>query len=125
MTQQPQSENPPNWSFKPELEISVPDAAARFERSEDDFLLLDIREPDELAVASIDGALHIPLGDIHARLSELNADEDTTIAVICHSGRRSLKAALFMQQMGLPGTRSVAGGIDWWSLKIDPTIPRY
>lgn len=118
--------NPPRWPFKPELEISVPETASLFNDPGDtDFVLLDIREPEELQVASIQGTLNIPMGDIPSKIIELDVDEDTTIAVICHSGRRSLKVALYMQQQGLKGTRSVAGGIDWWSLKIDPTVPRY
>ena len=69
--------------------------------------------------------MHIPMGDLATRINEIDADEDTTVALICHSGRRSLKATLYLQQQGLAGTRSVAGGIDWWSLRIDPTVPRY
>lgn len=120
------SENPPRWPFKPELEISVPQTAALHQDEEGaDFLLIDIREPEELAVASIGGAVHIPMGDIPAKINELDVDEGTTIAVICHTGRRSLQVTLYMQQQGLAGTRSVAGGIDWWSLRADPGVPRY
>jgi rhodanese-related sulfurtransferase len=118
-------ENPPRWHFQEGLEISVPETAKRHSGAEADFVLIDIREPDELALCSIEGALHIPMGELASRINEIEADEDTTIAVICHSGRRSLKAALYLQQQGLTGSRSVAGGIDWWSLRIDPTIPRY
>ncbi len=118
-------DNPPRWPFQEGLEISVPEAASKLSSGDEGFVLIDIREPDELAVASIGGAVHIPMGDIPSKINQLEADEDTTIAVICHSGRRSLKAAMFMQQQGLAGARSVAGGIDWWSLRIDPSIPRY
>lgn len=126
MSQTHTSENPPRWPFKPELEISVPTTAALHQDTGNtDFLLIDIREPEELAVASVEGALHIPMGDIPSRINELDVDEDTTIAIICHTGRRSLQVTLYMQQQGLAGTRSVAGGIDWWSLRIDPGVPRY
>ncbi len=118
-------ENPPRWHFQDGLEISVPETAARKQAGDEDFVLIDIREPEELAVCSIEGAVHIPMGDLATRINEIDADEDTTIALICHSGRRSLKATLYLQQQGLTGTRSVAGGIDWWSLRIDPTVPRY
>ena len=126
MNTPPPEDNPARWHFQPGLEITVPEAAKLHSQSgAKDFLLVDIREPDELAVAAIEGARHIPMGDIPARIGELDVDEDTTIAVICHSGRRSLKTAMFLQQQGLSGARSVAGGIDWWSIRIDPGVPRY
>lgn len=118
-------ENPPRWHFQQGLEISVPETAQRLQAGDEGFVLIDIREPDELAVCSVEGAVHIPMGDLATRINEIDADEDTTVALICHSGRRSLKATLYLQQQGLAGTRSVAGGIDWWSLRIDPTVPRY
>lgn len=118
-------ENPPRWHFQDGLEISVPETSDRHAQRSDGFVLIDIREPDELEICSIEGAIHIPMGDLPARINEIDADEDTTIALICHTGRRSLNATLFLQQQGLSGTRSVAGGIEWWSLRIDPGIPRY
>tara|TARA_A100000171_G_scaffold17366_2_gene15829 strand:+ start:5582 stop:5968 length:387 start_codon:yes stop_codon:yes gene_type:complete len=118
-------ENPPRWHFQDGLEISVPDTAERHTAKQDGFVLVDIREPEELDICSIEGAIHIPMGDLPARINEIAADEDTTIALICHTGRRSLKATLFLHQQGLAGTRSVAGGIDWWSLRINPSVPRY
>ncbi len=118
--------NPPRWAFKPELEISAPDTAAlHTDAGDTDFLLIDVRESDELETSSIQGALHIPMGDIPSRINELDVDEDTTIAILCRSGKRSLQVAQYMQQQGLAGTRSVAGGINWWGLKIDPTIQQY
>jgi len=118
--------NPPRWRFQPELEISVPDAAALHKDAGDtSFLLLDIREHHELETASIEGALHIPMGEVASRINELDVDEDTTIAVLCRSGKRSLDVTLYLQKQGLDGARSIAGGINWWSRKIDPTIKQY
>lgn len=118
-------QNPPRWHFQEGLEISVPETAEQHRSGKDGFILIDIREQEELDICSIDGALHIPMGDLPARMNEVDADEDTTIALICHTGRRSLKATLFLHQQGFAGTRSVAGGIDWWSLRIDPGVARY
>ena len=119
-------DNPPRWSFKPDIEISVPQTAQLHADNESsNFLLIDIRESNELETSSIDGALHIPMGDIASRINELDVDEDTTIAILCRSGKRSLKVALYMHKQGLAGTRSVAGGINWWSERIDPTIKQY
>ncbi len=118
--------NPPNWPFNAELEISVPDTARlHIDSGDTNFLLIDIREAEELQTSSIEGALHIPMGDIPGQINELDVDEDTVIAVLCRSGKRSLQVASYMQKNGLAGTRSVAGGINWWSAKLDPSIQIY
>ena len=114
---------PEGWPFNPDLETTP--RAVRDALGTDDVILIDIRELEELALAKVDHHLHIPLGDLPARLQEIDADEDTPIALICHSGRRSLAATMLLHQEGLRGARSVAGGIDLWSVDIDPTVPRY
>ena len=90
-------------------------------------LLLDVREPAEWQVASVraDGAelLQLPMHAIPPRLHEL--DPDRPVAVLCHHGGRSMQVALFLQQHGFARLANVAGGIDAWSLQLDPTIPRY
>ena len=114
---------PEGHPFDPALETTP--RAVRDGLKAGELILIDVREQDELAIASVQGALHIPLGELPSRYLEIDADEDTPIAVICHSGRRSLNAALFLHQQGLTGARSVAGGIDLWSVDIDPSVPRY
>ena len=111
-------------------EMSVMEAAERHERarldpSERGFVLVDIREADELAIASIEGAVWIPMGELGARINEIEVDEDGTIGLICRSGRRSLSAAVALQRAGLDEVRSVAGGILEWSVRVDPSLPRY
>jgi rhodanese-related sulfurtransferase len=125
MTARPIDERglPEGHPFDPNLETTPREV--RDGLANDNVLLIDVREAEELAVASVEGALHIPLGDLPSRYLEIDADEDTPIAVICHSGRRSLNAAMFLHQQGLTGARSVAGGIDLWSIDIDPSVPRY
>ena len=108
-----------------EYEISVTETHQRHTDRDENFLLIDIREAEELAVAKIDGALHIPMGDLPGALAELDADEDTTVALLCRTGRRSLSAALYMIENGFGGARSVAGGIHLWSDLIDPTLTKY
>lgn len=92
---------------------------------EDPFLLIDVREADELAIARLDGAAHIPLGDLPAAIATLDADEDTPIVLLCHLGQRSMSAAHFLMREGFVNARSLHGGIDLWSLAIDPSVPRY
>jgi rhodanese-related sulfurtransferase len=88
-------------------------------------LLLDCREADEHAVASIAGARLVPMGQLAERLGELSAYRDAPIVVHCHHGGRSLKVAHWLRGQGYANAQSMAGGIDRWSMEIDPTIPRY
>ena len=103
-------------------EISVADLARRHDAGED-FVLLDVREPDEIATASIPWALTIPMGEIPDRIGELPGDKP--IAVLCHSGGRSGRVTAYLNQNGLTNAVNVAGGIDAWSTSIDPAVPRY
>ncbi|HTE42006.1 MAG TPA: rhodanese-like domain-containing protein [Steroidobacteraceae bacterium] len=89
--------------------------------------LLDVREEWELKVASVPTAqvpdvVHIPMGEVAARVGELN--RDTEIVVLCRSGRRSFEVAKFLEQQDFR-TVNLAGGILAWSKDIDPSIPTY
>ena len=103
-------------------EISVFELAAKRDAAEA-VLLLDVREPDEIATASIAGATAIPMREIPERLAEL--PHDRPIAVLCHSGARSGRVAAYLNQNGFPEAVNVAGGIDAWSRSIDPSVPTY
>ena len=86
-------------------------------------LLLDVREPEELTICRIAGAAHIPMNDIPRRLNELDRERETI--VFCHHGRRSLSVTDFLRKQGFSNVKSMAGGIDAWSLTVDPRVPRY
>jgi rhodanese-related sulfurtransferase len=103
-------------------EIGVADLAARHAAG-DDLMLLDVREPDEIATAAIGWATTIPMAEIPQRLEELPRDKP--IAVLCHSGARSGRVAAFLNANGFPEAVNVAGGIDAWSRTIDPSVPTY
>ena len=90
-----------------------------------DFLLLDCRETEEWDTARIDGATLIPMGDIPGRLAELEAYRARPIVVHCHHGGRSLQVARWLRNQGFASTQNMTGGIDAWSLHIDPNVPRY
>ena len=92
--------------------------------SNEKFTLLDVREPDEVAAAKIAGSTHIPMKDVPPRMAELGP-KDSRIVVHCHHGGRSLRVTNFLRQQGYANVQNMAGGIDAWSLEIDPTIPRY
>lgn len=90
-------------------------------------VVLDVREPHELQIASIraDGfeLLTIPMGAIPPRLAELNAEQP--IACLCHHGGRSMQVAQFLKGHGFDHVANIAGGINAWSAELDPTIARY
>jgi rhodanese-related sulfurtransferase len=86
---------------------------------------LDVRQPWESEVARIPDSVLIPLNELPARLAEVKAAEGKTIIAYCHAGMRSLNAAAFLEQNGVPNVLSLAGGIEAWSLQIDPKVPRY
>jgi rhodanese-related sulfurtransferase len=85
--------------------------------------VLDVRTGEELAIASLPGALHIPMQELPARLGELDAA--APVAVLCHHGVRSEMAARFLERNGFTEVYSVGGGIDAWSTDVDATVPRY
>jgi rhodanese-related sulfurtransferase len=86
-------------------------------------VLLDCRNDDERALCVIEPSLHIPMPQTPERLAEIPRDKP--IIVYCHHGVRSLHVALYLKEQGLDDVRSMAGGIDRWSLQIDPAVPRY
>ena len=86
-------------------------------------LLLDVREPYELEIASLPGAMNIPLGELDARLRELDPERPTV--VYCHLGVRSAAALTRLEAAGFTRARHLAGGIDAWSRSVDPALPRY
>ena len=88
-----------------------------------DAILLDVREPWERATARIEPSQHIPMGDIPARVQEI--DPDDRIIVYCHHGVRSLNVAAWLRQQGYEQVQSMAGGIDRWSRFIDSKVPLY
>ena len=85
------------------------EAKARLDAADGSFVLLDCREAKELAIASVDGALHLPMMEIPARLGEL--DRTKEIAVMCHHGVRSGQAAAYLAKMGYERVASVTGGM--------------
>lgn len=86
--------------------------------------LVDVREPWEAATAVIEGSLLMPMGDMPARARQ-ELHPDTHIVVYCHHGIRSFSAVVWLREQGFAQAQSLSGGIDTWSQKIDPTIPRY
>jgi len=104
------------------LELTPADLKQRLDRAEK-LLLIDVREPWEYEVCRIAGAKLIPMGTIPANLQSLDTDDD--VICYCHHGMRSLDVAVWLRKQGVAGAKSLAGGIERWSLEIDPQVPRY
>jgi adenylyltransferase/sulfurtransferase len=85
--------------------------------------LVDVREPFELELCRLEGATHIPLGELPRRLKEL--DPRREIVTICHHGHRSLRAREILKGAGFSRVRSLQGGLDAWAREVDPTMSRY
>jgi rhodanese-related sulfurtransferase len=86
-------------------------------------VLLDVREPSEYALVHIEGARHIPMGQVPERLGEL--DSAQSYVVMCHHGSRSQQVALFLASRGYGQVVNLAGGIDAWATELDPDLARY
>ena len=89
----------------------------------DKIFLLDVREPHEYSMAKIEGSVLIPLGTLPTSLDQLNPNDE--IVALCHRGMRSADAVNFLLQQGFSNVKNLIGGIDSWSVQIDPKVPRY
>jgi sulfur-carrier protein adenylyltransferase/sulfurtransferase len=105
-------------------EITVGELKEKLDAGEE-VAILDVRDPHEYEVANLEeqGAKLIPLGELTARLSELNQNDE--IAVHCKTGGRSARAVKILQDAGFGNVYNVKGGITAWSKEIDPSVPRY
>jgi rhodanese-related sulfurtransferase len=86
-------------------------------------VLLDVRMPEEIEIASLPGSVNIPLNELPARMAELNPR--APIAVLCHHGVRSEMAGRMLERNGYTDVAHLIGGIDAWSQDIDSQVPRY
>jgi rhodanese-related sulfurtransferase len=106
-------------------EITVAEAHQRVANGES-VALIDVREPEEHALASLAGAELIPMGSIPQRLAHLElVSGEKSLIVFCHHGVRSLHVVNWLRAHGIENAQSMEGGIDAWSRSIDPTVPRY
>jgi rhodanese-related sulfurtransferase len=104
-------------------EIEPTELAQKLKNAPEELLLLDVREPFEREMAVIEPSLHIPMGEITERSSEIPRDRD--LVVYCHGGTRSMMVAGYLEGLGFKSVANLAGGIDAWSVEVDPKVPRY
>ena len=105
-----------------EFEIDPVEVKKKMDRG-DKFFLLDVREPHEVDICALPGSHLIPLGQVTARVSELNSADD--MIVYCRSGQRSGKAVDFLRKAGFRKVKNMKGGTLAWSDKVDPSMPKY
>lgn len=107
------------------LEVDPQEVQRRIDSGEK-LHLIDVREPHEFAQAKIEGASLIPMRSVPGELQDLEkrADEGMLI-VYCHHGVRSLNVVHWLREQGVEACQSMAGGINVWSLRVDPLVPRY
>jgi rhodanese-related sulfurtransferase len=115
---------PVGYRLQPQWEVTPRQLKAMRDRG-DGFVLIDCRLPKEHALARIEGARLLPLQELDVRWREIEALGEKPLVIHCHHGGRSLKMAMLLAQHGLRDVKSLAGGIDLWSLDIDPSVPRY
>lgn len=114
-------------AFNPPIaRISVEELASR-QTADDRLQLVDVREPEELAIAQVEGFMNLPLsqygewsGDIRSRL-----DPDVETIVMCHHGMRSAQMCQWLMSQGFTNVKNLVGGIDAYSEAVDPSVPRY
>ena len=107
------------------FEIDVRSVQQLLAAGDESVLLIDCREPAEHATAHIKGATLIPMKTIPQRLAELEPYRDGRIVVHCHHGGRSARVTNWLRQQGFASAQNMTGGIDAWSLEVDPAVPQY
>jgi rhodanese-related sulfurtransferase len=115
---------PKGYAFKPEYELTPREAKSLIEAGS--LYLVDCRLKEEFDYVHIPGSVHIPLDEIQVRADEVTPAAGQQVAVLCHHGVRSMKAALALRALVAGSTaKSIAGGIEAWSLGADTTVKRY
>ncbi|WP_404787187.1 rhodanese-like domain-containing protein [Altericista sp. CCNU0014] len=108
-------------------EITVETLAQRIAAADTPLQLIDVREPQEIAIAALPGFQVFPLSQSAEWMATLPAqlDPQAETYVMCHHGMRSAQMCQWLIQQGFTNVKNVAGGIDAYSLAVDPSIPRY
>jgi adenylyltransferase/sulfurtransferase len=105
------------------LEISVEETKRLLDTRPDEVVLIDVREPYELAICRIAGSEAIPMREIPARVDDLPRDKH--LLIHCHSGMRSMRVTEYLRAQGFPAVSNVGGGIAAWAARIEPGMARY
>ncbi len=101
----------------------TPQELSEMIKTDKDMCIIDVRNLDEVEKASFPGAIHIPLPALIKNVAKI--PQDKFVIVLCHHGARSLQACYLLKDRGFDKVVSLKGGIDLWSITVDPKIPRY
>ncbi|MGH7243486.1 MAG: rhodanese-like domain-containing protein [Phycisphaerales bacterium] len=119
---------PASYHFKPDWEVTPRETKKMLEEGAN-VLVIDVRLKPEWDFAHIKGSVFVPLDELEARAGEIcsmvEENPGCQVLTMCHHGIRSLKAAAFLRDQGVPNVKSIAGGMESWSLGADTTVPRY
>ena len=107
------------------FEISAAEAALLLKHRPAGLRVVDVRDPDEFQICQLAGAELMPLVTLPNDAMSKLGDVEARILVYCHHGMRSLRAVEMLRHLGYHGAQSVSGGIEQWSVEIDPKVPRY
>ncbi|MEM9770948.1 MAG: rhodanese-like domain-containing protein [Cyanobacteria bacterium P01_D01_bin.73] len=107
--------------------VSVEELAVQLQAENGDLQLVDVREPQELAIAQLPGFINLPLsesqqwaGDIQSRL-----DPGKETWVLCHHGMRSAQMCEWLMEQGYGNVKNISGGIHAYSVQVDGSVPQY
>ena len=105
------------------FEITVAEAKQLRDASPERTMIVDVREPFEIAICQVQDSTHIPMRQIPEQLDGLPKDKH--LLILCHSGGRSRRVTEFLRSRGFDAVSNIAGGIDAWAEEIDPGMQRY
>jgi rhodanese-related sulfurtransferase len=117
-------------TFPTLLSLSVQEFATRRAAMEDTgtpLQLIDVREPQELAIAQLDGFIHLPLSQFEQWSEQISTllDPHAETIVMCHHGMRSAQMCHWLMHQGFTNVRNLTGGIDAYAIHVDPSVPQY
>ncbi len=107
-----------------DYEISNHEFAAQWKQAGAEICVLDVREAWEFQLGALQGSLHIPMGEVPARVHQ-ELDPEAHTVVVCHHGVRSWSVTHWLREQGFERAQSLAGGLDAWSQQVDASLPRY
>ena len=117
-----------NTSFdQPLSEITVEELAKRLSSNEGTLQLIDVREPQEIALSRLDGFVNLPLSE-YEQWSEqvpIRFDIHAETLVLCHHGIRSAQMCGWLVTQGFTNVKNIKGGISAYSILVDPSVPQY
>lgn len=115
------------FSMQPIPNITVEQLAERLQGSHNDLQLLDVREPEEVAIVCIAGFKNLPLSQSQQWSGNITTELDphTETLVLCHHGIRSAHMCQWLTAQGFTNVKNISGGIDAFSQIVDPSMPRY